>query len=137
MFVGTPGRPIFCLQGERARRAAMAREADVVQVAQRRYWREPEARILIEAWRSSGERLAGFARRHDFGPGRLARWVRRLGVEEAEVRFHAVRLVQRRPESHDPIEIELTDGRRVRVPRGFEVEELRRVLGVLGEAATC
>ena len=111
----------------------MARGADVLQVAQRRYWREPEARMLVEAWRSSG---AGLARRHDFDPRRLARWVRRFEADES-VRFHAVQLVQRRPESEGPIEIEVADGRRVRLPRGFEEEDLRRLLRVLGEAATC
>ena len=114
----------------------MARRADVQQVAARRYWREPEARILVEAWRSSGERLGPFARRHDFEPKRLARWVRCLGAKES-VGFHPVRLLQRRPEHEVPIEIELTDGRCVRLRCGFEEEDLRRVLRVLGEAAKC
>ena len=113
----------------------MAGEAEVRQVAQRRYWREAEGRIVVEAWRSSGEGLARFARRHELTPNRLAWWARRLGAQEP-VRFHAVRLVQR-PESDSLIEIELAGGRRVRVPRGFEAEDLRRVLGVLGEAAAC
>jgi len=114
----------------------MAQDAEVLRIAQRRYWREREARIVVEAWRSSGANLAQFARHHNLTANRLAWWARRLGAKEP-VRFHAVRLVQRQSESPDPIEIKLTDGRLVRVPRGFEVEELRRVLGVLGETATC
>ena len=120
----------------------MARRADVRRVAERRYWRESEARVLVEAWRSSGETLAGFARRHGVERRRLARWVGRLeGVGEA-LRFHPVRLVERRPdressESGAPIEIELAEGQRVRVSRGFAAEDLRRVLAVLGEAAKC
>jgi hypothetical protein len=35
------------------------------------------------------------------------------------------------------IEIELGGGRRVRVGPGFDVEDLRRVLAVLEEAARC
>ena len=114
----------------------MVREAEIREVAQRRYWREAEARVVVEAWRSSGEGLARFARRHDVRPNRLGWWVRRFG-SQSQVRFHAVRLVQRRPESDGAIEIELKGDRRVRVPRDFEAEDLRRVLEVLGEAATC
>ena len=118
----------------------MARKAGVRQVAERRYWREADARVLVEAWRNSGETLSGFARRHGVEPRRLARWVSRLsGAGEGSLRFHPVRLVESPPETGGgaPIEIQLAGGRRVRVPRGFETEDLRRVLVVLEEAATC
>lgn len=118
----------------------MGRKADVRLVAERRYWREGEARVLVEAWRSSGETLWGFARHHGVEPRRLARWVRRLErAGRGSLRFHPVRLVQSAPESGGgaAIEIQLVGGRRVRVPRGFETEELRRVLAVLEEAKTC
>jgi transposase len=118
----------------------MGRTADVRQVAERTYWREADARVLVEAWRSSGETLSGFARRHGVEPRRLARWVSRLpGVGEGSLRFHPVRLVESAPGigGWAPIEIQLAGGRRVRVPRGFETEDLRRVLAVLEEAATC
>ena len=113
----------------------MGRKANVRQVAERRYWREAEARVLVEAWRSSGETLSGFARRHGVGPGRLGRWVSRLGEGGSTLRFHPVRLVG--PPERSPIEIQLVGGRRVRVPHGFEPEELRRVLAVLEQAKTC
>ena len=121
----------------------MARRAGVREVAGRPYWREAEARVLVEAWQGSGEMLAGFARRHGVEPRRLARWVRRFerGADEG-VRFHPVRLLEQQAEpegsgSGAPIEIELAHGRRVCVPRGFEEEDLRRVLVVLGEVAAC
>lgn len=121
----------------------MGRAAEVRQVAERPYWREAEARVVVEAWRGSGEMLAVFAGRHGVEPRRLARWVRRLELgAEGGVRFHPVRLLEppaeaKRSGSGAPIEIELAHGRRVRVPRGFEAEELRRVLLVLGEVAAC
>jgi transposase-like protein len=72
----------------------MKRKADFRRVAERRYWREAEARVVVEAWRSSGETQSGFARRHGVGRGRLTRWVRRLqGAGKGSVRFHPVRLV--------------------------------------------
>ena len=41
----------------------MARETGIAAVVGRRYWREAEARVVVEAWRASGESLAG----HDGG----------------------------------------------------------------------
>lgn len=117
----------------------MARKADVRQVAERVYWREADARVVVEAWRNSGEGLSAFARRQRVERRRLARWVRRL--ERARVgplHFHPVRLVGRLPESGGgaPIEIQLAGGQRVRVAHGFEAEDLSRVLAVLA-AAKC
>jgi hypothetical protein len=122
------------------REEPMGRKAEVRRVAERNYWREAEARIVVEAWRSSSETLSAFAKRHGVAPRRLTRWVSRLQEsKEGSLRFHPVRLVDRPLESGDraPIEIGLGGGRCVRVPRGFETEDLRRVLAVLEEARTC
>lgn len=120
----------------------MARRSAVKQVAGSRYWRESDARVLVEAWRGSGETLTGFARRQGVQPRRLARWAGRLeGARGDAVRFHRVRLVGRDVDAESrsgaSIEIQLAGGQLVRVPRGFEAEELRRVLAVLEEVAEC
>jgi hypothetical protein len=111
----------------------MARKAAVVQSAGRRYWKEAEARVVVVAWRQSGESLTAFARRRGVHPRRLARWARRLeGAERTgAVRFHPVRLVA--PAAREArIEIVLGGGVEVRVPSGFATEDLRRVLEVVG-----
>lgn len=118
----------------------MARKTDVRKVADRLYWREADARILVEAWRNSGESLSGFARRQGVEHKRLARWVRRLeGAAGGPLRFHPVRLVESPAESGGgaPIDIQLAGGQRVRVAHGFQTEDLRRVLAVLAEASRC
>jgi transposase len=118
----------------------MGRKAELRLVAERGYWREAEARIVVEAWRSSGQTLSGFAKCQGVEPRRLARWVRRLqGAGDGSLRFHAVRLVESPAQGGGgtAIEIQLAGGRRVRVPRGFEAADLRRVLAVLEGAATC
>lgn len=121
----------------------MGRTAEVRRVVEKGYWRESDARVLVEAWRGSGETLAAFAREHGVDRRRLARWVGRLESASAKpLRFHPVRLVDRRPGletggGDQAIEIELAGGRRIRVPHGFEADELRRVLAVLGETAGC
>jgi hypothetical protein len=61
----------------------MARGASIAEVVGRRYWREAEARVVVEAWRTSGESLAGFARRHGLGPQRIGWWARRGGCASA------------------------------------------------------
>jgi transposase len=95
---------------------------------------------MVKAWQRAGEPLASFAKRHGVYPGRLARWASRLeGTEPAAMRFHPVRLAEEGGAQRQAgaIEIELGGGRCVRVPRGFEAEDLRRVLAVLAEAAPC
>jgi hypothetical protein len=40
------------------------REPAVFRVATRRYWREADARVMVEAWRQSGTSLSAFIRRY-------------------------------------------------------------------------
>jgi hypothetical protein len=118
----------------------MARKADVRRVAGRLYWREVDARILVDAWRKSGATLSGFATRQGVERKRLARWVRRLeGAAGGSLHFHPVRLVESTLETGGgaPIDIQLAGGHRVRVVHGFQTEDLRRVMAVLAETARC
>ena len=120
----------------------MSRRSEVLQVSRRRYWKEIEARVMVEAWRSGGETLSEFAARYGVDPKRIARWASRLQGPRPEpeaVRFHPVRLVGVEPgEGSGPaIEIRLVGGRSVRVARGFDAEDLRRVLAVLEPETRC
>ncbi len=118
----------------------MSRRSEVTQVSRRGYWREAEGRVMVEAWQSGGERLSKFAAHYGVDPRRIARWASRLRRPRPEVvHFHPVRLVGAGPEkgSGSAIEIRLADGRRVRVARGFDPEDLRQVLAVLDERARC
>jgi transposase len=107
-------------------------------VAAKRYWREADARIVVGAWRASGLTQAAFARRHGIHDRRLARWSARLGrPSAARMRFHPVRVAMAESGSTGGLAIELAGGRRIRVERGFDGEDLRRVLELLGETAAC
>ncbi|MGQ0813144.1 MAG: IS66 family insertion sequence element accessory protein TnpA, partial [Gemmatimonadota bacterium] len=101
----------------------------------RRRWREDDARVVVEAWRQSGQSLGEFARKRDVHPVRLARWEKRLrSAGSASVSFHPVRLVQAQPahnSADNKIELVLRAGELIRLPRGFAAEDLRQVLGVL------
>lgn len=120
----------------------MAGGSGVRQVAAQRYWREGQARVVVEAWQRSGESVAAFARSHGIGSQRLKRWARRLRGASGRIRFHRVRLVERRPagdhvQGGAPIEIEWAPGRRVCVFPGFAAEDLGRVLEVLEGRERC
>ena len=120
---------------------AQMRNGAVLRAAKHRYWREADARVMVEAWRRSGASLSTFARRYGVHGTRIARWASRLASPRSAVRFHPVRVVAAagrvRP-GGDAIEVVLTDGRLVRVPPGFAPEDLHQVLRVLDEgAATC
>jgi hypothetical protein len=79
-------------------------------VAEQRYWRAAEARVVVEAWRASGEELGAFAARYGIHPRRVGRWAGQLGREDEEAAaFHPVRLVRPTPTPGPgaPIEIVL------------------------------
>jgi hypothetical protein len=113
----------------------LEKEAAVAEVAARRHWREDDARVLLDAWRRGGQTLTAFAQVYDVHPERLGRWHRLLRAErQGGVRFHPVRVrgVEERSEAEGGrIELVLNSGRLIRVPHGFDAEDLRRVLAVV------
>jgi transposase-like protein len=111
---------------------AETRLGAVAQTSGRTYWRETDARAVVEAWRTSGLSLAEFSRKHGIHVRRLARWARKLGAEAREpTRFHPVRLRSEPQEADGLIEVVLDDGARIRLGSGFAAADLSRVLDVL------
>jgi transposase-like protein len=111
-----------------------SRKNDMARVASLRYWQAEDARVVVEAWKESGERLTAFARRHGIRPRRLSQWATRLEASSEEISFHPVRVAQASSEERaqrDPIEIVMREGWTVRVPPGFHIEDLERVLSLL------
>lgn len=116
------------------------KKGDLTEIARRVYWQEADARAVIKGWQQSGDTVSAFARRLGVDPRRLSRWASRLCRRDpALVRFHPVRIARDdgRGRRAGVIEIELGDGRRLRVATGFETDDLRRVLTVLHETAAC
>ncbi len=112
---------------------------DLRERAGRSYWREADARVIVEAWQQSGETGVEFARRLGVHPRRLWWWASRLGrPEPTAVRFHPVRVASADTSRREVwIEMDLGNGPRVRVAPGFAAEDLRRVLTVLKEVTSC
>jgi len=100
-----------------------------------RYWREEDARAVLDELGASGLGLRAFCRRYGVGRERVRYWQRRLaaraGVTDAPV-FLPVRVVTPRiAGAAEPIEIVVRGERAVRVRAGFDRELLLQVLEVL------
>jgi transposase-like protein len=95
----------------------------------------------VEAWRGSGQTITAFAQHYGVHPERLGRWHRLLRTEvQGGVRFHPVR-VRRLGEAQrseaEKIELVLGGDRCIRLPHGFDAEDLRRLLVVVGAGEGC
>ena len=91
------------------------------------YWREADARAVVEAWQRSGMRLSEFAREWGVQARRLRRWVARLepAGRKGGISFHPVRLTDKSgaQAQHDAVlEVVLGDGRALELKCNGEVE---------------
>ena len=110
------------------------------------FWRRQIAQQV-----RSGLSQADFCRRKGISPGSLAWWKgelkrrrqrakpRSYGAQPPQGRFVPVRLIQeRRPGGTDgSFEVELRNGRRIRVPSPFDGEALGHLLAILEPPCTC
>ena len=116
----------------------MRRAGDLRKLAGRSYWREDDARRIVDAWRQSGQPVSVFAARLGIDPRRVSRWASRLQPPHADtVHFVPVRVADDHAHGRVSIEIALGHGRQVRVPPGFAPDDLRRVLAILDERTSC
>jgi transposase-like protein len=116
----------------------MRRTRGLTKLAGRSYWREDDARRIVDAWLQSGEPVSVVAAHLGIDPRRVSRWARRLDDRSHRAcRFVPVRVADDRPEGRASIDIELGHGRRVRVAAGFAADDLRRVLAILDERMPC
>lgn len=102
------------------------------------YWREQDARVVLEEWSSSGLELEEFARRHELS---LRRWSMRLG-QRGVMRFQPVELrfdgfsTREGVTGEGGVAVGLRGGRRVAVGRDFDEELFARVVRVV-ESWSC
>ena len=117
-----------------------------------RYWREEHARVVLDAWASSGESRAAFARRHELTVQRLRWWKRWLmptttpardDGDELDATFlplhvvgHEVAIEPIVDVRAERLEAVVRGGRVIRLPEGFEPRTLARVVQTL-EALAC
>jgi DNA-binding transcriptional ArsR family regulator len=108
----------------------------------------------VTQWRSSGQRAGEYARAHGLHASTLTYWASRLRDEvgvKSTVRsrktakaFVSVRVSDKARKEMAPVgegvdafEVWLTNGRRVRVSAGFDVNALSRLLAVAEGGAAC
>ena len=101
-----------------------------------------EWRSRIERWRGSGLTAEKFAAEVGLNAGTLKFWAYKLNKAKREASGEvapskkmrtaaASSFVEVRTASESCFEIELENGRRLRVPTGFEAKALERLLGLL------
>ena len=94
------------------------------------YWREADARRVLDAWRATGSSMAAFARASGLPVERIRRWRRRLeGADEEAPRFVQL-VVADRQQPAPSIKVHL-DGVTIEVPPGFDEDTLLRVVDLL------
>jgi hypothetical protein len=95
---------------------------------------ETRMRALFDQWRSSGESIVAFSKRHGITPWKFQYWRGRFGRggRSKNARFAPVRLVND-VASYDGyvIEVALSSGETIRVGSNASLEMLRGVLSVL------
>lgn len=115
--------------------------SQLMRVAGRRYWKVEDARVVVDAWRQSGDTVAAFSRRYGVHARRLRQWIARLDAEgSGSAEFHPVRVRavdSAVSERIAAIEIVLSGGATVRVPAGTAAEDLERVLTVVTRTFAC
>jgi len=136
----------------------MQKATGVVRRKTRPFRKREEWEAEVLKWRESGQALKEYAKVHDLHPRTLAWWVAFLkkGVSSRSAtttkakgtRFVPVRVVDRDSPKHptskitttvnfDAFEVVLVNGRRVRVPGGYQSEALMRLLNVVEGHASC
>jgi len=109
----------------------MELDREVQRIGKLGSWSDAEAKVVVAAWRRSGESRAAFGRRYAIAVHRLYFWIAKLGEKREKapregIRFHPVRVVGDAASAAEPIEIRV-----IRVPRGVAADELRAVLSAL------
>jgi hypothetical protein len=114
------------------------RWATFVAACRSQYWREEDARVVLEEWSSSEIGLEEFAKRHGLNERRLRRWSERLGRSiPGRIRFHPVEVRLgglaggEAANSDGGVAVVARGGRRVVVGRDFDEELLARVVRVV------
>ena len=100
------------------------------------YWREEDARAVLETWAASGTSLTAFARAHGLSPARVLRWERRLRQEPSELTFHPIELVSAPGRERESLELVVRGDRRIVIGADFDAVLLRRLVETV-ESWTC
>lgn len=101
--------------------------------------KERQWRQWLRRWQRSGLNVAAFCRQQGLPTSRFRAWRRILARRDAAQNSWVPVQVLQEPESSpdSALEVILASGRRLRVPRGFDVASLRQVLAVLEEPRPC
>lgn len=115
--------------------------------------RQPQRQQVVQKWLDSGLSAERFGAQHGLPAATLRVWKHRIGHSQLPIQDplqpEALRKLHRPSAAHDPVlplvelrtthtqashdsfELELSNGRRLRIPASFEADSLRKLLFVL------
>jgi len=96
---------------------------------------EAKWQAIIQEQERSGRTVREFAAHHGFAAGTLFWWRSRLrrGQRAGETQLVPVEVVETTVDQSAAIELVIRDGLVLRLPRGFDDADLRRVLAAVGK----
>lgn len=111
------------------------------QIAAKKRWSEADARVVLAAWRESGQSQEAFCKKIGIGTWRLWQWKKRLGdtAGKPHPRFVPVSLVNNGAAGSQSegvtVEIVLPRGLKVRTGTGFNPEKVAELVFALERGA--
>jgi hypothetical protein len=106
------------------------------------YWRDEDARVVLDVWSASGQSVAAFAHEHGLQRARLHRWKQRLMpdiADEVGALFWPVKVATEpsRPPEVQTWRVELAGGVSIEVPCAGGAALLAETLAAIREGWTC
>jgi hypothetical protein len=102
-------------------------------------WTREDAERVLAAWRASGLELSVWCRREGLGYERVRRWRGQLASHQPRVKKSVLLPVEVMGDSQTALagafELELAQGRRLRVPSDFDETALARLIRVVEDRA--
>ena len=120
----------------------ISRDHDRLQLALKQArWRPEQAKLIVDAWKASGQSMDAFTEKHGIAFDRLNKWAQRFhrqkrSVPASKLNFLPVKVIEPKPLStpmpEDSMDIRLPTGLTVSIRPGFDPAAVKTLLETLG-----
>ena len=104
-------------------------------------WRPEQAKLIVDAWKASGQSMDAFCEKHGVAFDRLNKWAQRFHrqkrpVPAAKLNFLPVKVTEPKPlhtpMPEDSMDIRLPTGIGISIRPGFDATAVKRLIETLG-----
>ena len=120
----------------------ISRDHDRLQLALKQArWRPEQAKLIVDAWKASGQSMDAFTEKHGIAFDRLNKWAQRFHRQKrpapaSKLKFLPVKVTELKPLStpmpEDSMDIRLPTGIRISIRPGFDPAAVKTLLETLG-----